>query len=108
MRQGIPGKGATPAPLAPPVPQMRQRIADMRPVFNELHRPARATPVINRAIIRPARLWHDACFVTVMQLFFLRSLTMKKVLSSIVAALVALSFAGVVCAAEPKKEAAPA
>ena len=33
---------------------------------------------------------------------------MKKVLSSIVAALVALSFAGLVCAAEPTPPAAPA
>lgn len=33
---------------------------------------------------------------------------MKKVLSTIVAALVAVSFAGIVCAAEAKKEAAPA
>ncbi len=32
---------------------------------------------------------------------------MKKVLSSIVAALVAVSFAGIVCAAEPAKDAAP-
>jgi hypothetical protein len=41
-------------------------------------------------------------------LFPTRRNTMKKVLSSIVAALVALSFAGIVCAAEPMKEAAPA
>jgi predicted small lipoprotein YifL len=33
---------------------------------------------------------------------------MKKVLSSVVAALVALSFAGIVCAAEPAPAAMPA
>jgi hypothetical protein len=39
----------------------------------------------------------------------LRRLTMKQVFSSIVAALVAVAFAGIVSAAEPaKKEAAPA
>ena len=32
---------------------------------------------------------------------------MKKVFSTLVAALIAVSFAGIVCAAEPAKEAAP-
>jgi hypothetical protein len=51
--------------------------------------------------------WHDRCFVLVSSSTTNQGeIKMKSVLSSIVAALVALSFAGIVCAAEPA--AAPA
>jgi hypothetical protein len=53
--------------------------------------------------------WHDLCSLENHHTFYRKEIqSMKKVLSSIVAALVAVAFAGVVFAAEPAKEAAPA
>jgi hypothetical protein len=46
--------------------------------------------------------WHDCCYITDSTSTTNQGdLKMKTVLSSIVAALVALSFAGIVCAADP-------
>jgi hypothetical protein len=45
--------------------------------------------------------WHGSCYHKNSRITILGGIKMKKVLSTLVAALVAVSFAGIVCAAEP-------
>jgi hypothetical protein len=52
--------------------------------------------------------WHVVCYIFKRYSNSKEEVQMKKVLSTLVAALVAVSFAGIVCAAEPAAPAAPA
>jgi hypothetical protein len=52
--------------------------------------------------------WHVICYILKRYSNSKEEVQMKKVLSTIVAALVAVSFAGIVCATEPATPAAPA
>jgi hypothetical protein len=54
------------------------------------------------------KFWHVVCFNSKRYSNSKEEVQMKKVLSTLVAALVAVSFAGIVCATEPAAPAAPA